>query len=251
MEKDEAMAWMVEGEWYVLEQETRRPFERVKAAASLGLMQGLSGLATSHHWEGTTCHISAPGAESTVTFDHGKVICRLRISSFPATLFKSKILSDVHATTLDVCGAMSSANKNVFIVHGHSKERKAELREFLITIDLQPIILDEQDHMGKTVIEAFEYYATTCSFAFVLMTPDDITGDVTPTGPRRRARQNVIMELGWFIAYLGRERVAILYQGEPEIPSDINGVLYLEFNERISEVTEAIRRRLRGVGLIP
>ena len=62
--------------------------------------------------------------------------------------------------------------------------------------------------------------------------------------------QNVIMELGWFMAYLGRERVAILYQGEPEIPSDISGVLYLEFNQRISEITENIRRRLRGVGLI-
>ena|SRR6185503_21021459 len=121
-----------------------------------------------------------------------------------------------------------------------------ELKDFLISLGLQPIILDEQDHMGKTIIEAFEYYATVCSFAFVLMTPDDLA-----EGTRRRARQNVIMELGWFIAYLGRERVAILYQGDPEIPSDISGVLYLEFKERIGEVSERIRRRLRGVGLIP
>jgi len=243
------MGWMLEGEWYVLEQETRKPFERFKTDAVRGLMQGLSGLATTHRWEGTTCHISALGAESEVSFNHGKVICRLRISSFPATLFKTKILSDVESTTLDICGAISSANKSVFIVHGHSSDRKKELKDFLITLNLQPIILDEQDHLGKTVIEAFEYYATTCSFAFVLMTPDD-KGDDANTGPRWRARQNVIMELGWFMAYLGRERVAILYQGEPEIPSDISGVLYLEFNQRISEITENIRRRLRGVGLI-
>jgi len=240
------MGWMIQGDWYVLEQETRKPFELFKAAATRGMMQGLSGLATSHHWEGTTCHISALGAESDVSFDHGKVICRLRIAGFPATLFKTKILSDVEATTLDVCGTISSANKNVFIVHGHSQERKLELKDFLISLGLQPIILDEQDHMGKTIIEAFEYYATVCSFAFVLMTPDDLA-----EGTRRRARQNVIMELGWFIAYLGRERVAILYQGDPEIPSDISGVLYLEFKERIGEVSERIRRRLRGVGLIP
>src|SRR6266850_466278 len=216
------MGWMLEGEWYVLEQETRKPFERLKIDATRGLMQGLSGLATVHRWEGTTCHISALGAESVLKFDHGKVICRLRISSFPATLFKTKILSDVEATTLDICGAMSSANKNVFIVHGHGKKGKIELKDFLVTLDLQPIILDEQDHLGKTVIEAFEYYATTCSFAFVLMTPDDRSEDKKTTGPQWRARQNVIMELGWFIAYLGRQRVAILYQGEPEIPSDIS-----------------------------
>ncbi|MBC8029081.1 MAG: hypothetical protein H7Z16_03135 [Pyrinomonadaceae bacterium] len=113
--EDEAMCWMIEGDWYVFEQETTRPFELVKAAAARGLMQGLSGLDTSHHWEGTTCHISAPGAESKLTFDHGKVTCRLRISSFPAILFKTRILSDVHATTLDICGAMCSVNKNVFI----------------------------------------------------------------------------------------------------------------------------------------
>jgi predicted nucleotide-binding protein len=245
------MGWVIEGDWYILEQETRRPFELFKAAASRGLMQGLSGLTTTHRWEGTTCHISALGADSKLTFDHGKVSCRLRIRSFPATLFKTKILSDVQATTLDVCGAMSSANKNVFIVHGHSKERKMELKDFLITLDLQPLILDEQDHLGKTVIEAFEYYATTCSFAFVLMTADDKSEGVQINRVGWRARQNVIMELGWFMAYLGRQRVAILYQGEPEIPSDISGVLYLEFNERVEEVSERIRKRLRGVGLIP
>lgn len=244
------MGWMIEGEWYVLYQETRKPFERFKADAMRGLMQGLSGLTTTHRWEGTTCYVSALGAESVVIFDHGKVICKLLIKSFPATLFKEKILSDVEATTLDICGAVSSANRNVFIVHGHSTERKMELKDFLVTLDLQPIILDEQDHLGMTIIEAFEYYATTCSFAFVLMTPDDISGDANATEPRRRARQNVIMELGWFMAYLGRDRVAILYQGEPEIPSDISGILYLKFKERIGEVSERIRRRLRGVGLI-
>ncbi|HEV7892434.1 MAG TPA: nucleotide-binding protein [Pyrinomonadaceae bacterium] len=245
------MGWMIEGDSYVLEQWTRKPFERFKSDATRGLMQGLAGLFTTHRWEGTTCYISAMGARSTLTFDHGHVVCRVRLTSFPATFLMEKILSDVLATTADVCGTISAANRNVFIVHGHSQERKAELKEFLFTLGLQPVILDEQDHMGKTVIEAFEYYATTCSFAFVLMTPDDAAEGEGRMGARRRARQNVIMELGWFIAYLGRERVAILYQGDPEIPSDINGVLYLEFKERIGEVSERIRARLRGVGLIP
>jgi predicted nucleotide-binding protein len=244
------MAWTIEGDWYVMQGETRKPFERFKNDASRGLMQGLSGLFATQRWEGTTCYIQALGAESVVSFDHGKVTCKLRVSSFPATLFEAKILSDVETTTLDVCGTISSANRNVFIVHGHSLERVKELKEFLSTLDLLPVILNEQDHMGMTVIEAFEYYATTCSFAFVLMTPDDEAGGEGGTGTRRRARQNVIMELGWFIAYLGRQRVAILYQGDPEIPSDINGVLYLEFKERVGEASERIRARLKGVGLI-
>jgi predicted nucleotide-binding protein len=45
-----------------------------------------------------------------------------------------------------------------------------------------------------------------------------------------RARQNVIFELGYFVAKLGRENVIALYtedgENRCEIPSDISGVLY-------------------------
>ena len=58
------------------------------------------------------------------------------------------------------------------------------------------------------------------------------------------------MELGWFMAYLGRERVILLYHGELEIPSDIHGVVYLKFSNSIYEISEKIRQRLKGIGLI-
>ena len=66
-----------------------------------------------------------------------------------------------------------------------------------------------------------------------------------------RARQNVIMELGWFMARLGRDRVVILYSGDLEIPSDILGVVFLEFKEKIDEVADRIYQRLKGVELVP
>lgn len=190
------MGWEVQGEDYILRERTRKPFERFKLDAMRGLREGLPGFVTTHEWKNTTCEISSLGSRGTVTFDHGEVVCRLRIDSFPATFFKSKILSDVEATTLDVCGALSSANKQIFIVHGHSPEKRLELKDFLITLGLEPVILDEQDDRGLTIIEKFEYYATACSFAFILMTPDDLTAMGKETGSRQRARQNVIMELG-------------------------------------------------------
>ena len=45
-----------------------------------------------------------------------------------------------------------------------------------------------------------------------------------------RARQNVIFELGYFIARLGRERVAALKQDSVEVPSDFSGVVYLTYD---------------------
>jgi hypothetical protein len=79
------------------------------------------------------------------------------------------------------------------------------------------------------------------------MTPDDRAVTHTDTDSRWRARQNVIMELGWFMARLGRDRVVILYSGELELPSDILGVVFLEFKEKIGEVADRIYQRLKGV----
>jgi hypothetical protein len=64
-----------------------------------------------------------------------------------------------------------------------------------------------------------------------------------------RARQNVILELGWFMAKLGRRRVAILYKGELEIPSDILGIVYHQFSNSIKEVGEDIRQILKTAGI--
>jgi predicted nucleotide-binding protein len=82
------------------------------------------------------------------------------------------------------------------------------------------------------------------------MTPDDMAASKARPESRLRARQNVILELGWFIGYLGRDRVVILSQGGLEIPSDIHGVVDIRFEKTISEVTEKIRQRLSGVELV-
>lgn len=240
----------IEGEWHVFRQRTTKPFERLKIDATRGLMQGFSGLFTTHRWEGFTCHVSGPGAESTVEFDHGEIIVRVRTHSLVGNLFQKKILSDIENLTSDVAEAMSSANKDIFIVHGHDHARRDELKNLLESLGLRPIILEQCDDRGLTIIEKFEYYASASSFAFILMTPDDPAQSGNDVDSRWRARQNVIMELGWFIARLGRERVVILYKDELEIPSDILGVVLIQFNDSVYEVAEKIRKRLKGVGLV-
>ena len=48
---------------------------------------------------------------------------------------------------------------------------------------------------------------------------------------RPRARQNVILELGFFLGWLGRERVCPLVKGDMETPSDYDGVVYTKLDE--------------------
>jgi hypothetical protein len=59
----------------------------------------------------------------------------------------------------------------------------------------------------------------------VLLTSDD-EGCAKDGIPEPRVRQNVLLELGYFIALLGRANVCALKRGTVEIPSDFAGVLW-------------------------
>jgi predicted nucleotide-binding protein len=127
--------------------------------------------------------------------------------------------------------APPSGSRKVFVVHGHDNEAKQSTARFLERLGLQPIILHEQPSSGRTIIEKFEMYSGEIDFAVVLLTPDDVGGlAIAPEKLHGRARQNVIMELGYFMGRLGRVRVCALYKTGVELPSDYQGVLYIEMD---------------------
>ncbi|MEA2364360.1 MAG: hypothetical protein QOD71_3505 [Thermoleophilaceae bacterium] len=122
--------------------------------------------------------------------------------------------------------------RQVFVVHGHDRETRERVARLLEQLDLEPVILEEQTDRGRTIIEKFEQHALNVGFAVVLMTPDDVAakvGNPVPETPNR-ARQNVVLELGYFIGALGRSRVVALCAEGIERPSDIHGVLYIDIS---------------------
>ena len=62
-------------------------------------------------------------------------------------------------------------------------------------------------------------------------------------------RQNVIFEMGFFLAHLGRKsgRVILLHKGPIDLPSDISGVVYVDISHGIEAAGEAIRREVQNV----
>ena len=121
-----------------------------------------------------------------------------------------------------------TANK-VFVVHGHDESMLHQVMRLLTDLGLEGIVLREQVSKGKAVIEKLEYYSNV-NFAVVLMTADDFgssSKDASSSTYQPRARQNVIMELGFFVAKLKRENVCVLKENGVEEPSDILGVVYV------------------------
>ena len=121
---------------------------------------------------------------------------------------------------------------HIFLVHGHDQAALQETARFLERLDQDVVILREQANQGRTIIEKFEEYADV-GFAVVLLTPDDRGGAIAQPfdAQKPRARLNVILELGYFLGRLGRNRVCALYRSGVEIPSDYSGVLYVELDE--------------------
>jgi predicted nucleotide-binding protein len=121
--------------------------------------------------------------------------------------------------------------REVFVVHGHDGEAKESVARFLEKLELVPIILHEQPNQGRTLIEKFETSSSGVAFAVVLLTPDDLGRAANcPPELHPRARQNVILELGYFVGRLSRMRVCALYKGGVELPSDFQGVVYIELD---------------------
>lgn len=145
---------------------------------------------------------------------------------------------------------VESRGAAVFLIHGHDEATKEKVARFLEKLEVAVVILHEQANRGMTIIEKFEKHASRAKFAIALFTPDDIG---YPLGAEERkqprARQNVLLEMGYFIGRLGRENVSILYKGGVELPSDIFGVAYSQIDD-----TEgwklAIAKELKDAGYI-
>lgn len=115
----------------------------------------------------------------------------------------------------------------VFIVHGHDGELKQSVARIIEKQDIDAIILSEQANQGRTIIEKFEDYSDV-SGAICLFTADDFGRAKSDEAEKTRARQNVVLEAGYFMGKLGRNRIVILADKGIEIPSDLSGIVYTD-----------------------
>ena len=65
-----------------------------------------------------------------------------------------------------------------------------------------------------------------------------------------QARPNVHFELGWFYGHFGRDRVAILKKAETDVPSDLRGIVSIDFHNSVVECFLQIRDELQQLGIV-
>ncbi len=86
------------------------------------------------------------------------------------------------------------------------------------------------------------------TFAIVLFSPDDFVQ--AADGDYVQARPNVIFELGYFYCRLGRGRVCILLKKGTKLPSDLEGINVIHFEESVEEKATDLEKELRAANLV-
>jgi len=131
----------------------------------------------------------------------------------------------------------------VFIIHGHNELVKTQVQLLLTRAGVHSLVLHEQPDKGRTIIDKLIEEGNTSNYAIALLTADDRleTGIV-------RARQNVILEIGYFMGQLGKSRVRLLVSEGVEIPSDLQGILYEKY-DAAGQWKMKILKELRAAGI--
>lgn len=138
---------------------------------------------------------------------------------------------------------MPQPTGKTLIIHGHAEQNRLELVDFLQnTLGLpQPIVMAEQMTPGLALPVKFDKLAGEVEFAIALLTPDDEGKAISAPTYHPRARQNTLVEFGWFWGRLGLTRVLILVKNKVEIPTDLQGLEYHTFLNSPVECSEKIR----------
>jgi hypothetical protein len=113
----------------------------------------------------------------------------------------------------------------VFIGHGRSK-LWARLQVFLQSdLGLKTVTYESESRTSQNIGDILQQMMREATFGVLVMTAEDET-----QSGAKRARQNVIHEIGLFQGKLGFSRVVLLLQNGVEEFSNVAGLRYIGFN---------------------
>lgn len=125
-------------------------------------------------------------------------------------------------------------NKKIFVVHGRNIGMRDKVSALLGKLKLDYVVLESEHNGGLTIIEKFLRSSQDCRYAVVLFSGDDLGKFNNDSEPlKTRTRQNVVLELGFFLSKVGRKNITILHETikDLEKPSDFDGIVYEPFDE--------------------
>ena len=149
---------------------------------------------------------------------------------------------------------------SVFVVHGHDSPTLELICNTLTGFGVSPVVLAQSLGQSQSLLQKFLDVAHKARFAIVVLSSDDYGASrlqydipgVTDRSLQFRARQNVVLELGFFYGRLGWENVFVLWKAGPafpnfERPSDLDGAVFDAIDDR-GKWKQTLESKLRDAG---
>lgn len=140
---------------------------------------------------------------------------------------------------------LSTGAPKAFVAHGGDSPALRKLKDFLLSLDVQPLVVEEQASEGRSVGEKVDWYAKQADCAIILATKGDIdgrTGDFIPRG-------NVLMEIGK-LQELFKDKIIYLLQSGTKFPTNIGEKVWTGFSpQSMDNAFISVARELKAFGV--
>ena len=126
----------------------------------------------------------------------------------------------------------------IFISHGQANDWR-EVQEYIERdLELKTLELAQEPNCGRTILQKLEEESSKCNYAVIVMTGDDLDG-----AGNKKARENVMHEIGYFQGKFGLSSVCLLHEEGTSIPSNIQGLVYIPFPKGYISATLGVLMR--------
>ena len=133
-----------------------------------------------------------------------------------------------------------------FIAHGGETPALTKLKNFLVALGIEPLLVEEQPSRGRSIGENVDKYARQADFAVILATRGDKdakTGGSIPRG-------NVLIEIGK-AQELFPDRTIYLLQAGTKFPSNISEKVRVRFTlQSMDDSFIKIAKEIREFGIL-
>lgn len=130
----------------------------------------------------------------------------------------------------------------IFLSHGRSEEWRSVQSFIEKDLDLKTMELSQQVNAGRVVIQKLHEESAGCDYAVIIMTGDDAVSD-----GEKRARENVMHEIGFFQGKFGLNAIVLLHEEGVNIPSNLSGIVYISFPSKCIKASfSELQRELRA-----
>ncbi len=166
----------------------------------------------------------------------------LNYDSMPDFIYQ---LSDLLLQKREVYISEKKPNQIFLSISSKNEAIRYKLAKILNDIGLEPVSILDQPSSGMTILEKFTKMIKESTYAIVYLDRETVEDRLSHG---RSSRDNTMLELGYLLGLMGREKVILILDKQADLPSDLAGInFYMAEMEKETNLSIVIKDWINNV----